>query len=456
MRHSVKFKVTLWYTSILALFLLLAMGCIFYTSGHYSSDNVKAELLDEVGDLAEDISDRLSLSPGLDISNLYASKDLSAFYDDGIMLSIYDSGGSFVNGILPEHFPVSCTFQENAVREFSKDSDYWFVYDYQYIDSHKKIWWIRGIHSYGEVSRIIHRMLFMLLFLLPLLVGVTALVGYRMVKKALYPIYRITDTVKEISQTSDLSKRLSDTSVQDEFHLLTETFNEMLCRLETAFQSEKQFTSDAAHELRTPVSVIIAHCEYCLEELSPSDEIRREISIIYEKANRMGDLISQLLTMARTENKNYQPDLENLDLGILAESVIEELQEKASAKQIKLILKNELQQSVIQGDMVLLTRLLINLMDNAISYGKEGGYAELTLQNQNGRVCIQVKDNGIGISQEHIDKIWNRFYRADKSRTESGSFGLGLFMVKWIAALHGGTAEVQSTPQTGTIFTVLL
>lgn len=456
MKHSVKFRVTFWYTCILTLVLCIALACIFYASGYYSIDNIKSELLDEVGDLTEDITQKLEQYPDGNIPELYAGQNLPSFYDDGIMLSLYDTEGNFINGILPEDFPVQFPFKENTIQEINEKSDYWLLYDYQYTDPGNKIWWIRGINSYGSANKIIHRMMALLALFLPLLILFTAFMGYRMVKKALRPVYTITDTVNEISHTSDLSKRLPRSSAKDEFSRLTDTFNEMLSRLEVSFLAEKQFTSDAAHELRTPVSVILAHCEYCLDELDLSKEIKEELLIIYEKAERMGKLISQLLMMARAENQNYQPESEEIDLQILSESVIEELEKNAAAKGIRLLLKNELENSVITGDLVLLTRMLINLMDNAISYGKNGGFAELSLKNRDGHVCIQVKDNGIGILPEDMDKIWNRFYRADKSRTENGGFGLGLFMVRWIVALHGGTVKAESKYQEGTTFTVLL
>ena len=447
MKHSVKFKVTLWYSSIVTLVLALAIGGVLLLSEYNSTDNIKAELMDEVGDLTEDLLE----------NPLYSSEqDLLTFFDDDIMLSIYDENGAFANGIVPDDFPTAYIFESDELREVTQGAESWLIYDHKMQDNAGKIWWIRGIYSYGTMTRMIQGAGLLFIFLAPLLIGFTAFMGYRMVKKALQPIYTITDTVKEISHAEDLSKRLPGMPVKDEFSRLTETFNEMLSRLEMSFQSEKQFTSDAAHELRTPVSVMIAHCEYCLDELELSEEAREEIEIIYEKANRISKLVSQLLMLARAENRNYQLDAEEIDLEILAESVMEELEEKAAQKKIHFEFENHLENSVICGDMVLLTRLFMNLLDNAVIYGKRGGYAKLSLDEQDEKVRIRVEDNGVGIAPEDINKIWNRFYRGDKSRSAGEGFGLGLFMVRWIVEMHGGEIQVESKENEGTIFTVLL
>lgn len=446
-KYSLKFKVTLWYTCIIALVLAITFGGAFYLSEYYSMGNMKEELLDEVGDLVKVLQENPKYLNG---------QELPAFYDDGIMLSIYKEDGSFVNGILPDDFPKRFPLKAGEIQELQQNEDYWFLYDYQITDKAGENWWVRGINSYSSIAMLIHRLLWLLAFLGPALVIFTALMGYQMVKKALKPIYTITDTVEDISQASDLSKRLPRPPVPDEFARLTETFNRMLERLDKSFSVEKQFTSDAAHELRTPISVILNHCEYCMDEVELSEEAREELQIIYGKAERMSKLITQLLIMAQAENHTYQLKLEPIDLAVLAESVIEELEEKASKKGIRLILKNRLSDSAVEGDMVLLTRLLMNLADNAVAYGREGGYAEISLEKAGDQICIRVKDNGIGIPGDEIGKIWNRFYRGDKSRTQSQGFGLGLFMVRWIVEQHGGTIEVESEYGRGTVFTVLI
>ena len=195
----------------------------------------------------------------------------------------------------------------------------------------------------------------------------------------------------------------------------------------------------------------------CLEELDLSGEAREELLIIQKKIFQMSDLVSNLLTIARAENNRYQPVFEKVELPMLAETVMEELSEKAAARNIQLELHThpDLSSLTIDGDMEMLTRLLINLIDNAISYGRDNGFVNISIHQQEEQVCIEVKDNGIGIPADKLDKIWDRFYQIDQSHSTSG-FGLGLFMVKYIVSCHKGKITVNSIPGKGSTFTVLL
>lgn len=177
--------------------------------------------------------------------------------------------------------------------------------------------------------------------------------------------------------------------------------------LEESFEKEKQFTSDVSHELRTPVSVIISQCEYLLENQSFAKEEKEEIFMILRQAKRMSKLTSEMLMIAREEmNESYT--MEEIDLGLLTELVIEELQEQSDQKKIKITLQKD-SEIYMKGDQTLLLRMMINLIQNAINYGKEDGHIDIILKEDENMIQGEVKDDGIGISEEHISKIWDRF-----------------------------------------------
>ena len=247
-------------------------------------------------------------------------------------------------------------------------------------------------------------------------------------------------------------------NTHDEFSYVSDAFNSMIAKLEKSFEKEKQFTSDAAHELRTPISVIQSHCEYCLDELKLTDSVREEIEIIYKKTPYSGQLVSQLLTISRTDKHRFKPQKEEEDLTLLIESDIEELQQKAAYKNISLLFEYLPQNEsyIIQGDTMLLMRMIYNLIENAINYGIYGGCVWVNLIKNQENTDIIIKENGIGIEKEHLDKIWIRFYRVDKSRSAGEGFGLGLSMVRFIVDIHNGSIVVKSKPGYGTIFTVSL
>ena len=290
-----------------------------------------------------------------------------------------------------------------------------------------------------------------LMILFPGVVVLIGVVGYFMTKRALEPVDDICERADQISSGDDLSQRLPLPKEQDEMYHLTERFNEMFERLQKSFEKEKQFASDASHELRTPVSVVISQCEYLLEHGNLDPEQEKEINVILKQAEKMSVLVSQMLMIAREERMADPSQFEDVDLGMLAEIVTEEMEGQAQEKKITLHVDVRGEQ-MVRGDQTMLMRLMMNLIRNGILYGKKGGNVWIRIYGENGAVIGEVEDDGIGIAREHLDKIWNRFYRVDQSRGEEEGTGLGLSMVKWIVKIHKGEIGVKSIPGRGSRF----
>lgn len=445
--HSIKFKITCWYAGIMTLLFGIILFVAVWYFGHFSVDAVEEELQDEVQDLQEGL---------LRYPQYFPLENSTHYFDDGVMLSIYDEKGRFVDGIFPEDFPTDYPLTAGHARNLQRENDSWLVYDVRLGEPENGILWIRGIYSYSPLASGNVRMLWLLLILFPLVAVFAACIGYGMLRRALRPVHTVTETANEITSSMSLERRISVPRTRDEIYELCQTFNRMLESLETNFLRERQFSSDAAHELRTPVSVILSHCEYCLEELTLSEELSDEIRIVQQKARQMSELVSRLLVISRNERGGNRLEMEEVDLSLLAETVAEELQEKAEKKGIRMEIENRLENAVICADMSMMTRLFINLIDNAITYGRKQGYVKVCMCEVGEQVCIKFEDNGIGISPEDQERIWDRFYQADKSHTGGENFGLGLFMVRQIASLHGGTVVVESRLAKGSIFTVTI
>ncbi|MDO5423556.1 MAG: ATP-binding protein [Eubacteriales bacterium] len=445
--HSIKFKITCWYTLILLAVFAVVLTAAFFYSEYYGENVIKEELREGSLDLQEKLEQ---------FHGDYAEKSLTFYYDDGVMLSLYDEEGKFLAGILPDDSLPALGFSQKEFQKLQNESKNWFLRDEKISLSNGKSFWIRGVHSYSAVVVMTQKMVRILCILFPALVLFTAFVGYRMILNSLSPVQTITNAAKDITASSDLSLRIPLPKAKDEFYDLSLTFNEMFQRLEQSFLNERQFSSDAAHELRTPLSVLLSHCEYCLDELELSAEAAAEIRLIRQKAQRLSLLVSQLLSISREEQRRGDFELEEVDLALLAESTADELAEKAGEKKIRILVENRLEQPVISANFSMIARVFLNLTDNAITYGREGGYVRITLSAQDGQICLKFEDDGIGIPQESLDKIWNRFYRVDESRTQGEGFGLGLFLVKQIVEHHHGTAAVESIPGQGSTFTILL
>ena len=444
-RFSIKKKVTLWYTGMIAVVLAAVFAGVFVFINQLELSKTEEDLQGAVADF----TDEFEFQNG----TYYLNPDVD-YYDDGVMFSIYDQDGRLLHGSMPVEFPKNLKLQSHEVRNIKQGGKQWMIYDAAYQYGTGKAIWIRGIVSIHGMEQIMRMVMLAFAAVYPLLILMIGWIGYMMTKRALKPVDDICTTAEEISSGADLSKRLSVPRTKDEMHQLTCTFNEMFDRLEASFEDEKQFTSDVSHELRTPVSVIIAECEYALEEDGVSEEQKQEVRIVLRQAKKMSELISQLLMIARCERGKEDFQFEAVDMSMLAEMTLEELSGKAEEKKIHLL--SEIEPGLMAaGDQMLLTRMLINLVENSINYGKRNGIVKVSLFRDNGKIRGIVKDDGQGIGAEHLDKIWNRFYRADRSRNsqnpERGT-GLGLSMVRWIVRIHEGQIWVKSKEGEGSEF----
>ncbi len=278
------------------------------------------------------------------------------------------------------------------------------------------------------------------LYLLPLFVLIAAVGAYLISKKVVSPIEKITESAHEISTGNDLSKRLETGEAPREISNLSETFNGMFERLQSSFENEKRFTSDASHELRTPLAVIKAECEYALSEHADDEERLQALESIEEQTDKMSLLVSSLLAVTRAEHGQSRFALEKANFSELVEEICAKFR---TTKNIELI-KNIESNINIKLNTTLITQLIENLLSNADKYGRENGVINVKLYTEDDRITLSVRDNGIGISEEDLPKIWNRFYRADASRSQTNGFGLGLALVKKIAEIHSAECVAKS------------
>ena len=228
----------------------------------------------------------------------------------------------------------------------------------------------------------------------------------------------------------------------------------MFNRLQTSFENEVQFTSDVSHELRTPISVIISQSEYGLNHTESKEKMENSLKSVLKESIKMSQMISQLLMLSKMDKGHQKLNIEKVNLSELLDIIIDTQQIAADKKNIKInsVISPDI---VIPADEILIMRLFINLITNAVNYGKENGYINIELFRFKDKIISKISDNGIGIAQENINKIWTRFYQVDSSRS-SDSSGLGLSMVKWIVEAHKGSISVKSELNKGTSFTVEL
>ncbi len=446
-RMSVKLKVTLWYACMLVLIVLLLFGFIFFVSRSLLQKKTDSSLEAAVQEFAEEIEFE---------GSYFELDDDLRFYEDGIIFSVYDDEGRLIAGNVPGNYPTDTVLKAYSFQTLSSGSSSWTVYDAALPYGNGRILWVRGILPAQTALSMERTMLIVLLIACPLLMGIALAVGYSITKRAFLPIEEIRQTAENIGEGTDLSRRISTLHTQGEIRQLADTFNQMLERLESSFEKERQFTSDASHELRTPIAVIRSQAEYALlDDVSPEEQ-REGLEIILKQAEKMCSLVSQLLTLARADRGTAALSMVPLDLSLLALNASEEYHEKAALHQLQLL--TDIAPDIrVNGDSASLLRVFSNLLENAIQYGRPGGFVKLELSVQKENAVCRISDDGIGIAEEHLDHIWQRFYRADPSHNPGGNnTGLGLPMVKWIVEAHQGSICVESSPGKGSVFTFSL
>ena len=292
------------------------------------------------------------------------------------------------------------------------------------------------------------------LWLTPMLLFASAGGGYWLSSRALAPVDRIIESSRQISFTN-LQNRLLVPRTGDELQRLSETLNEMIQRLEAAYVSVVQFTGDASHELRTPVAFIRTTAEVALVQPRKAESYRAALSAIHEEAERMTEVMEQLLILARADADRFALNLVPIDVREPVSHALSKILPVADNKGI--ILRAELPEceAMVLGEAASLRRLFLILIDNAVKYTPDGGTVNVRVSNADGRVSVAVRDTGIGIAESDLDKIFDRFYQADKVRSrDSGGSGLGLSIGRWIADAHHAAIRVESKLNAGSEFTV--
>jgi len=441
---TIRAKITLWYTGILLLLLGIFSVFIYVMTSRVMYQGAKELIKAHAAQIVSSI----------EVENGHVNAgELHELSISGTYITVYNKKGKLIAGT-EIHPKITCMHRNfNHVRKVELNEDLWLVYDLAVYNDNQIVAWIRANRSMSSLRETLDNLRIMMLIAIPISLGIAALGGIFLAKKALLPIDQITRTAREIGQ-GDLTKRLHLPMVEDEVGRLVMVFDEMLDKLEASFKRERQFTSDASHELRTPITVISVQAEEALVETRSESEYQEVLRVILKESNKMGQIIAQLLNLTRGDMNRYKAEMEKIDLEVICEEVVDEMKDISQKENINLLYKG-MDSLIIKADQALITRLLINLIENAIKYNRKDGWVKVMLSTdeQYGRITIQ--DSGVGIANENIPHIFDRFYRVSEARSRDGT-GLGLSIVKWIVDLHKGLIKVDSEPNEGTTFSIFL
>ncbi len=437
---SAKLRLALWVTFMVLLVSVMVLVFVLVINRHSLPEDPASYLVEVVLDNANDVEyDR----------GKFEWNEMSV-YKRGVYCSFYNTNGDLLLSADKEDMDFSGEpFKANKIRTVRSGDKEFYLYDY-YVDMEVSGLWIRGVvltDSHQGITDIILRLT---VIILPLILIVTFLGALWISSRTFKPIEKIVATANSINDADDLTDRIALKRGPKEMKQLAGAFDRMFERLEKVFDAERQFTSDASHELRTPTAIILAECDRAKRKAETPEDYRESIDNISEQGHRMSALIDELLGITRLQQGTERYPLSK---GDLSEFVTLSCEEFVPADDRGIRMEAEIEPGIeCSFNASLMSRVIYNLLQNAYKYGRDNGYVRLSLGRENNDAVIRVKDNGIGIKKEDLDKIWQRFWQADSSRGAEGGNGLGLAMVKEIAELHGGTVAAESTEGWGSQF----
>jgi heavy metal sensor kinase len=455
--HSIKFRFTIWYLLVLAVLLgALSAGVYFYLS---------RSLYRSLDDSLELRSQQICSVPPV-LESIWHGE----FQEElGEIVMLYFYTGSQLVQVSPPEMSVSLS-QEFIYQAINGRSSFATI---EAADGQGLRLLAVPIHlgipglplssqpgalilgrSTKQIDQALHGLVRTLATADALALAVAAGGGIFLARRALKPVDKIAETAQEIGET-DLSRRIN-VNTKDELGRLAATLNAMIGRLEKAFQRQKQFTSDASHELRAPLAVIEAESSLALQKERPPGDYRQSLETISQESKQMSSLIEQLLTLARADAGKEQWNFTDVNLGRVITNLSADVEVLCQEKGLSCQL-GQIQDLVVKGDAARLRELFMNLLDNAIRYTPAPGTVSVSLHREGEMAIVAIKDTGVGIAAEDMPFIFERFYRVDKARSRAqGGTGLGLAICRYIAEAHGGKIEVESQVGVGSTFSVWL
>lgn len=458
---SIRLKITLWYALALFLVIITSIITLITVSTSVITKSLQDNLVDmvvhnmaEIRYVEENDPNKLtSFNQYIEYKEGYLEFSKNFLTDiNGVSTSVYDSDKEIIYGKNPipqQSFVIP--MNDMKTQQININGVKHYIFDKKLEGDKLDGLWVRGIIPETKGQKEISEISSTLYYVFPIIFVISILGGYLFIKRILKPIQKVTKTAHDIEQSGNLKKRIDNGNGGDEAHQLARTFNQMIEKIDTAFETQKRFTSDASHELRTPTSVILAQSEFHLEKDRTTDEYKKALTVINRQSNKMANIIKDMLDYTRLEMKSQDYVKENINLSRLVESTSFDL---SSLREKNISLKSKVEDNIfILANKELISRLLVNIINNAYRYGVENGNILVSLFKKGEKIILSVKDDGLGIAEKDIENIFERFYQADASRRTIGT-GLGLPMVKKIVEFHNAQIDIKSKLGEGSEFIV--
>jgi heavy metal sensor kinase len=457
--RSIGFRLSAWY------FLVFACGIAAFSVAAWFA--MRASLYHAIDEALEDRVRGVQSFMEKQISSLSVPEIRDEFREHSVLgpggdlFQVSDEAGQFLYRSIPletNNVPVALpatlgtsrfetlTVQGHMLRFFS-----------QRVSVNGKKYTVQVAATVDEALEALEKFRVILALTAPMLLIAASAGGYWISRRALAPVDEISRAAQRIS-IENLTDRLRVPQTGDQLQRLSETLNEMLSRLESAVRRMAQFTADASHELRAPVSLIRTTAEVAvLKRDRPAVEYLEALDDILEEAERTSQVVDSLMLLARTDSGKETLDCVPVDACTVVRGAAEQGERLARNQGVEFSIDLPASPVPVLGDSEALRRAVLILMDNAAKYTPRGGSVRVGLSRSNGFAVASVSDSGIGISPEEIPHVFDRFWRADKARSRGqGGAGLGLSIAKWIVDVHGGSISVESKVGKGSVFAIRL
>lgn len=455
-RKSLRFRLVAWYCSLAAVSMLVSDTILFLEFRQLLLGQIDASLEVAAIQAVQNLDDEVA---GLEFDPRPDTKLLSSLLSDA-GIEIYLLG---LDGEVKESFGDSLSWTtgqgvRSGYETLATPTGRWRTFTKEIAPRDgRPPGWLIVAGSLKPIDSTLSNVVQRHLFKLPFLLVMAGLGGLFLASRALKPISQISETIREIRTSGDLSKRIRyDGASEDEIQRLATMFDEMLASLEATFAQQQRFAADTSHELRTPLTTLKGRLQVALSQPRTSEVYIDTLRAIEKEVDRLIRLSTDLLFLSRLEHNHESLDFVEVDLSSLLGLIAAQIMPLAEAKHLCLQthIEQELRVSACPDHLI---RLFVNLLDNAVKYTPPAGRVVLDAGTDNGWVVVRVSDTGIGIPQDQIPHLFERFYRVEQSRSRSvGGAGLGLSIVQELVHSHGGAITVDSEPSSGTTFTVKL
>lgn len=375
--------------------------------------------------------------------------------EEGMYFLIIKENEGVCIGSYPKDFQMEASLKNRELNLLKQNGKEYYVFDKINVKLTKETGQtvfgrcvVKKENIYSEY-RTIKRMAYLSV---PVFLVIALLSSILIARKISEPIRQMCTVAENIGKDDDLSQRMKYEGGFKEIAILTDTNNRMLDRLEQIYESQRQFNSDVAHELRTPFSVLLAQCEYAKEHITEQEKMQKSLEVIARQTQRCSRIVEQLLQLRKLEQNQITLDLEYANIDEIVEAVCDDEKMKTE-KEVDFRLK--LGGVWAKVDVILMMSLIQNLINNAVKYSSTPAVVEIATEKGQNEVKVIVKDYGCGMEKEEWKNIFVPFYRIEKARNSEG-FGLGLSLVERIAQVHGGKIIVESEIGKGSCFILAL